>query len=98
MKCDFLITTWNCQDCAKLKLRIKEEAIYDDYFVGKDGQILVVVNVFSNSAAEAVLEKLGLPEEAITPAILTQDNTPWWEFNDVVRYLEDQGFLNAEET
>jgi hypothetical protein len=94
MKTDFLFTTWNCQECSELKLKIREEAIYDDDFTGNDGQTLSVIHTFSNSATEAILEKFEFPEKITTPALYTHNDTMIWKIKDIESYLKEQGFLH----
>ena len=98
MKSDFLFTTWNCADCSALKIIIKHNAIYEDDFVGKDGQTLSLIHAFSNSGTRKILDKFEFPDFVTTPALYTHDHTMIWEINDIMKYLKEQGFLNAEKT
>ena len=98
MKSDILITTWNCVDCASVKQLLKEEAIYDDEFTGNSNQTLSLVQAFSNSGTQAILEKFEFPEDVSTPVLITHDETRWWVLEDIISYLKEQGFLNAEES
>lgn len=98
MKSDILFTTWNCSECANLKLRINTDAIYEDDFIGKSGQTLSLINAFSNTGTKTILEKFEFPSEVVTPALYTYDHTMIWEINDIIEYLKEQGFLNVEKT
>jgi hypothetical protein len=93
MKTDFLFTTWNCKNCAELKSKIIENAIYDDDFYGKNKQILSIVNMFSNSATTAILTKFEFPEKAVSPVILTYDEKRITDHQEIIEYLKSQGFI-----
>ena len=94
MKSDILFTTWNCSECASLKIKINSSAIYEDDFFGKDGQTLSIIHAFSNSGTRTILEKFEFPDFVTTPALYTHDHTMIWEINDIMEYLKEQGFLN----
>jgi len=95
MKSDIIITTWNCSECAKLKSLINSDAIYDDEFIGKNGQYLTLINAFSNIGTRIILEKFDFPDNAVTPVLFTYDSSLFWEIEDIINYLKEQGFLNA---
>jgi hypothetical protein len=94
MKTDFLFTTWNCEECGKLKQRIREEAIFDDEFRGLSGQILCIVNVYSNSATESILDQFGFPQGTSTPSLFCHKGHYLTAFEEIEKNLIKQGFID----
>lgn len=95
MNFDFFFTMWNCSECAFIKDKINKEAIFNDDFVGKNNQSLVVINTYSNTAASSLLKQFEFPDNAITPALLTFEGEMFWNVEEILNHFEKQGFLNA---
>jgi len=92
MKQDVLFMTWNCAECCRIKVEFPEFGKYSfsDDEVGKDGQNLVVIQTYSNVAANFALCKVGdFADGSFTPAIVTHDGIKITNIDEIISYLKE---------
>jgi len=92
MKPDILFMTWNCAECCRLKIAFPEFSKYSfgDDEVGKEGQSLVVIYTYSNTAARSALREVGgFSDEVFTPAVLTRDGKKISDYDEILTYLKE---------
>jgi hypothetical protein len=61
---------------------------------GKKGQHLILINTFNNTGAKAELEAHGIYDNFV-PVIKRFDGGTITEKDEIINYLQDQGFLSA---
>jgi len=99
MKTDKLFMTWNCADCVKIKECLNMEYALNDDAKGKNEQTLTYVQLFSNVGTQDIIEDFfpQLPEYKTTPLLLTYEGKYISKVEEIISYLEEQGYIKDAE-
>jgi len=91
MKNDILFMTWNCPDCALLKVEFEKFGIhaFEDSGSGKHGQNLIVIQTYSNVGARFVLGENDFGENIFTPVLKTYDKKKITDIMQIIKYLKE---------
>lgn len=89
---DKLFLAWNCPECVRVKSHISK-MMFEDDFVGKNGQTLTVIHTFSNDGTRDILDIFGM-EDVFTPALLTNDSAVISGTEDIISYLKDNNLTD----
>ncbi|MBD3406192.1 MAG: hypothetical protein GF411_08790 [Candidatus Lokiarchaeota archaeon] len=91
-KIDYLFISENCDDCALIKIMLKEDATYGE-IVALDGSVLAVINAYSNEGSRIVLDKFGLNDKFI-PCLLTHGGHKTDDVDEIINYLQSQHYTH----
>ena len=87
---DILFVTWNCHGCTKIKTGFPKfgEVAFADNPIGKQGQVLIVIQTYSNTAAKYVLSHFGnFTDDVFTPAMVCCDGRKLKDPDEILAYL-----------
>lgn len=86
---DRLFLMWNCPGCAEIKNRI---SLFEEK-IGAHGQGLTIIHTFNNESTRDVLDLFGM--DGFTPSIQTYDDRTLYEVEEIIDYLELEGFTDV---
>jgi len=93
-----LFLTWNCSDCVEVKAKTDSKFFFEDEAFGKDGQVLVAIQTFSNVAVREVLSQYALGDDVFVPAIKTHNDVVITDKEEIIKYIKEQGFSTQNDS
>ena len=89
---DVLYMTWDCPDCAIIKVLFENFNTYafEDDKLGKKDQSLVVIQTYSNVGARYVLKECGdFEDDIFTPVLKTFNGIVLVTPEEIIKYLKE---------